>query len=138
RARDLGGEVQVHGAGDAGAELAEGVSGVLVDAIGGDEAFAVLLQPLGGGLLVAALDVGLGVVALHGHVAGDEEHRGARGVGRGQGADHQREARAFGAGGGGDLAGDAGEGVRGGGHVPLVASAVAGNPLVGDGGDHRV
>ena len=101
----LGGEIQVHRPGDAGFQVAKGVAAVLVHPGGVDQALAVLADALGLGLLVTGLDEGLAIVPGDGHIAGQHQQRGARGVGRGDIHDHVGEAGALGAGGRHHLAG---------------------------------
>ncbi len=138
RGGDLRRKVEMHRTRDAAAQLTEGVGGVLVHAARRDQPLAVLLHPLGGRLLVGELDAGLGVLLPDRHVAGDDEQRGARGVGAGDPADHVGEAGAFGARRHRNLAGDPDEGIGGVGHRPFVAARVGGDAARRDGVDDPV
>ena len=136
--RDLAGEVEVDRSWHAGAQVPEGVGGVLVDPVRGDQPLAVLLQPHGGRLLVAALDAAFRVVAPDRHVARQHEQRRTGGVGGADVHDHVREPRPLGARAGGGLAGDPDEAVGGSAHAALGAAAVGGDALRGDRVDHLV
>ena len=137
-ARHLARKVQMNRSRNAGLELAEGIAGIFVHALGVDEALAVLLHALGGRLLVDPLDAVLGVLQPQRHVASQHQQRRARRVGGGDVHDHVREAGPFGARCRHDLAGHAGEAVRSGAHHAFGAAAVAGNALRRDGVDHDV
>ncbi len=128
----------MHGTRHAGAQVAERVGGVLPHPLGIDQPLAPLLEAFGGGLLVAALDVRLGVVARHRHVRRQHEQRRARRVGRADVHDHVGEAGTLGAGARGDLAGDADEAVGGGAHAAFGAATVGGDALGRDRVDDRV
>ena len=138
RARHLAGEVEVHRTRHTGAQVAKRVGGVLPHPLGIDQPLAPLLQAFGGGLLIAALDVRLGVVARHRHVRRQHQQRRARRVRRADVHDHVGEAGALGARARGDLAGDADEAVGGGAHAALGATAVGGDALGRDRVDDRV
>ena len=134
----LAGEVEMHRPRHAGPQVPEGVGGVLVDPVRGDQPLAVLLHADRRRLLVAALDAALRVIAADGHVAGQDQERGTGGVGGADVHDHVREPRPLGARAGRDLAGDPGEAVGGGAHAALGAAAVGGDALGGDCVDHLV
>jgi hypothetical protein len=126
-------EVEVDRLGHTALELTECIAGVLPDTRRGDHPLAVLPDSLGARLLVGILDPLLRVLGEDRLVAGENQDGGSGGVGRRDRADHVGEARSFGPGRRRDLTGCPTEGIGGVTHRPFVASAIRGDPGVGDG-----